>query len=383
MNTVSQEFLDAAASGDATEVTIAEVWSGPTATSPPAKITTLGTVLSATWSEDETRSPRRQMQMVVESGGIGVDDLVPNLTTSLLHPLTGNEIRIFSGYQFADGSQEVTPCGVYRMTKPAMVDPGDAVTITITGQDRAFEVTRRDYTDPYPITGAPTIDSAIHDLIDSRMPGLNYNLEPSTYSVPDITLGASTSSAGDPMADAISLATGGGMEVFFDSQGTVVLRTVPDPTTAPISLVFAEGGFVLLEADRAIDETSTFNGVICIGNGAGLAAPIQEAVWVTDPTSPLNPAVFGYVPYRLVSSTVTTSAQAIAAASAKLQTLLTAFDDTGFTAVGNPALACGDGLSLKRPRLGTNGVYVASSIAWTADVATAMTVINRAKRSPS
>lgn len=379
MNPVSDEFLAAAASAEATQISKVEVWSGPPTV--PGWLADLGTVTAGTWTEDETRSPRRTMSLTIQSLGVGLDDLVPNQDTSLLNPLTGNELRIFSGFRYADGTEEFTPGGVYRMTKPAMIDTGDAVTITITGNDRAAEITRRGWTEPYPISGAPTLDSAIHDALDSRMSGLTYNLEATSYQVPPISFGTQLGNGSvDPMADIISLAQGGGMEVFFDANGVVVLRTVPDPTTGLVVAEFTEGGYVLLETTRTLDETQTKNGVIVIGNGAGLAAPIQEAVWVTDPGSPLNPAVFGYVPDYLVSSTITSSAQAIAAGTARLQILLTEYDDTAFSAPSNPALAAGDCITVARTALGLNGSYAASAISNSIDVTQAMAVTNRARR---
>ncbi len=383
MNNVSDRFLAAAVAGNQTAVTTAEVWTGPTATQGPAKVVALGSVTGGTWSEDETRSPRRQSSLTVESRGLTYDQLVPVNIGDLLHPLTGNEIRIFSGYRFSDGTEELAPQGVYRMTKPKVIDTGDKVEITITGNDRSSEIDRRGWTAPYPITTGPTLDQAIHDLIDSRMPGLTYNLTPSPYVVPPITLGTQSSNgSGGPFStDAVALATAGGMEVFFDSTGTVTLRPIPDPTTSAIALEFAEGPrCTVIEFDRVLDETQTFNGVVASGTGSGTTAPVQSAVWVTDPASPLNPSTFGYVPYYYSSPLLLTTAQCTAAATGILQTMLTAFDDTAIQAVQNPALCAGDCIGLARARIGLSGSYAASQVSMSAAVGTAMTVTNRARR---
>jgi hypothetical protein len=78
---------------------------------------------------------------------------------------------------------------------------------------------------------------------------------------------------------------------------------------------------------------------------------------------------------------ITTTAQATAVATAMLQLYLTAYDDVGFTAVQNAALACGDCITLVRSRVGVVGNYVMSQISMSADVTAAMTVTNRAQRS--
>lgn len=385
MNNVTQRYLDMTMStNQGTVITKAEVWTGPTASRQPSRLADLGTVdLSSSWNEDELQSPRRNASFLIRSRGIDYDDLVPVNDDSLLNPLTGNEIRIFHGYRYSDGTEEVTPCGVYRMTKPASVANG-TVAITLTLADREWEIARRAWTDPYPITGSPTIDSAIHDAMDNRMPGLTYNFETTDFVVPDTVLGTQPGSGTTPMADFHTMAAAGGMEVFLDSSGVATLRTVPDPTTSPVVAYFLEGpnGTAnLLETDFTLDETETYNGVIVISNGAGTGLPIQEAVWVTDPSSPLYPDVFGFVPYFLVNNLITTSDQAIAAGTALLQTLLRSFDDTAFTAVPNAAMGCGDGLLLRRHMIGVDGTFAASAIGMTADPQQPMTVTNRARRS--
>lgn len=385
MNHVSQKFLDAAISGDQRSITTVEAWTGPTANSQPSKIVTLGTVTAGTWSEDETRSPRRQCSLTAESQGLPYDRLVPQQAGDLLHPLTGNELRIFSGFRFSDGTQEVTSCGVYRMTKPKVTDTGDKVEITITGNDRSSEVERRSWIDPYPITGSPNLATVIHDAMDNRMPGLIYNLAPTDYTVPDVTFGTQGAAATTgPMTDLIGLATAAGMELFFDGDGILVMRPVPDPTASTIVLTFAEGAdCTLTEIDLTLDESRTYNGAIVVGSGGGTAAPVRVEVWVTDPGSPLNPATFGYKPYNYASPFITTVAQATAVAQALLQLHLTAFDDTAFVASQNAALTCGDSIGLVRSRIGISDSYTTSQIQMSASVGTGMTVTNRARRSTS
>lgn len=387
MNNVSDQFKDEAEnSSNKTSITRVEVWSGPTASSQPSYQETLGTVTAGSWSEDETRTPRRQAGLTVISAGIDLDDLVPNKPGSLLNPIPGNEIRLRSGFRYLNGKEELTGCGIYRMTKPASVDPGDQITITLTLNDRGWEISRRGWLEPYVISGSPTIDDAIHDAMDSRMPGLTYNLEPSTFTVPDTVLGAQVSGGkSDPMADFVTMCLAFGMELLFDPDaGVVTLRTVPDPTTSPLEAHFVEGDTLnLLEVDFTPDETQMFNTVVATGNGSGTAPAVQESVSVTDPDSLLNPATFGYVPKYITSPLITTSDQAIAAATAQLQTGLRAYDNTAFVGLGNPALCCGDALLLRRARLGVDNTYAASAITNNADPSQSqpMTVTNRARRS--
>jgi hypothetical protein len=381
----SARFLATALASDQHPLTIIQIWSGPFVGVPPALIQDISENClenGTTWQEDETQSPRWTCSVTVESQGVGIDNLVPQVDGDLLHPLTGNELRIFSGYQWSDGTSEVVPCGVYRMSRPAITDDGSKVEIVITGNDRAFEISRRSWVVPYVISGAPTYDVAIQALINDRFPGLTYNFQPTTNTVPDITFGTTgMTSPVDPMGDAIQLATANGTEVFFDDAGVCILRVVPDPTTAPVTLNFTEGpNCTVNEGERVLDESQTYNGVVATSSAAGIAFPVQEVVWVTDPDSPLNPATFGYVPYFYTSPLITTSAQAIAAATSILQTLLTAYDNLSTSVVMNASLRAGDCNGVTRARLGVNDTYCASQVSNSTDPTALTTITYRARR---
>lgn len=374
--------MAAATSSDQTRITKVQVWSGPSATSMPALVQDITKYVTvATWNEDETQSPRRTCSVTIESQGAPSDELVPLVDGDLLHPLTGNEIRIFDGFVYSDGTEELTPCGVYRMSKPQIADDGTKIEIVITGNDRSFEVNRRGWYAPYPILGAPTVDAAIQTAMQTRMAGLTYNFQPSSFVVPVMAFGTQGGSGSGPMADFIGLAKSAGDELFFDSVGVAVLRTVPDPTTsAPVTTFTDDENGVIFTAQRILDETETFNGVQLTGSPAGVIFPVKETVWVTDPASPLNPATFGYVPYFVTSNLVSTGPQAIAAATALLQTMLTAYDDTSFTAANNSALCCGDVIGVVRDRIGINDNYCISQIGWSSGPKQPMTVTCRARR---
>jgi hypothetical protein len=371
-----------AISSDQRRITKIQVWTGPSSASMPTLIQDITKhVTVATWNEDETQSPRWTCSITVESRGAPYDTLVPQVDGDLLHPLSGNEIRIFDGFIYSDGTEELAPCGVYRMSKPQINDDGTKIEIVITGNDRSVEVNRRGWTSPYPILGAPTIDAAIQTAMQTRMAGLTYNFEPSIFTVSVMAFGTQGGSGSGPMADLIGLAKDGGDELFFDSVGVTTLRTVPDPTSSPVVTTFTDDqNDVKFTAQRVLDETKTFNGVQLTGSPAGVVFPVQETVWVTDPTSPLNPATFGEVPYFVTSNQVSTGPQAIAAATAILQTMLTAYDDTSFTAANNSALCCGDVIGVVRNRIGINANYCISQIARSSDPKQPMTVTCRARR---
>lgn len=385
--TPSARFVATAQASDKISVTLVQIWTGPSSSAAPvliADITEYCTPGGVTWTEDETQTPRWTCSVTLESQGPDYDDLTPYAQGDLLQPLSGNELRIYNGYRWSDGTEELFPMGVYRMSKPQVTDDGTKVEIVITGNDRFAEVAKRGWTQPYVISGAPTYDVAIQTLIDSVFPGLTYNFEPTTNTVPDITFGTlGQSSPVDPSQDAAQLAIANGQEVFFDDVGICVLRTVPNPTISAEVFQFIEGpNCIMNEVQRVLDETQTFNGVVATSTTAGIQFPVQEIVWLSDGSEmdPVaNPSI-GYLPYYYNSPLFTTSAQAIVAATAMLQTLLTVLDDVSFQAPMYAPLRAGMSIEVMRSRARINDVYCASQVSGTSDVTQLMNVTCRARR---
>jgi hypothetical protein len=346
---------------------------------------------------DETQQVRRKATLTIPSRGLAFDDLVPVNAGDLLHPASMNELKLYRGWQFLDGSQLLYPQGVFRTSTPAVSDTGDSILIGLNGLDRSSVISRQTWQAPYSIASGTNLGTAVEGVLNDRwpsaLPPLVFNFAPTALTVPATVFGANPGSQNDPFADALSLAIAAGMELFFDVNGHVVMRPVPDPTTAPVLWKYMEGDggsapVPFNAAGRTLDETSTYNGVQAIGNAVA-GSPVQVTVWDTDPDSPTYYlGDWGQTPFQLTTSlipapgqsTPAAEAQLTAMAQAQLQLILGVLDDTTFTAVPNPAMVEGDCLQLVRARIGIDDTYVASSFNMPLDVGTLMTVANRPRR---
>lgn len=316
---------------------------------------------------DETRQVRRTPSFTIQSSGL--DNLVPKEAGDLLHPDSGNEIRPYRGVVLPSGQPEWIPLGIFGMTKPVVTDTGDSLSIAISGNDRSAAVSNVGYNDPYSITGGTNLGTAVQALIDSVLPGLSYNFAPTDASVPATTFGTSTSS-NDPFADAVTLVTAAGMELFFDVSGICVMRPISNPTTDLISATFTEGegGVKITSAGRTLDETAAYKGVIVIGNGTG-GAPVRGEAWV-DPSNPGGKAykiTTALVPYPGQSGPdAVTQANAIAAA--QLPLVCKANDAPTWTAIPDATVQEGDCVELIRERAGINSEYAVTNFTIPLDV---------------
>lgn len=332
-------------------------------------------VLTGSMTADETREIRRTIQMTL----VGSTALVPAGLGDMLHPASGNELWVYRGVQYSDGTTEYAQLGVFRMTKPNVTDDGETISITINGQDRASVVARIDWTIPYTVPAGSNLGGALALALQNRIgaiyPALSYvNIAPDTFLFPATVWGADPSTTGDPMQDFITFASNAGDELFFDVAGLPVGRQIANPlTTQPIdALHFVDGTNCVVDtAGRVLDESTAYNQVQLYCNGTGTALPFVVTVSDNNPLSPTwIGGPWGVVPLKItttaipagVDSVVAAKAKATAMANKQLQLVLGSFDGTSLTCVPNPALREGDCVKVTHARMKINANYIISSM---------------------
>lgn len=324
-------------------------------------------MIDGTVDVDETRAVRRICTLNLQSAGYPADDLVPVLETDLLHPASGNEIRIFRGIDYQNGTQDLVPLGVFRPSTPKIVDDGNSVSVSISGNDRSFWLSRLKWQVPYNIASGTDLALAIRSAILFLSPNTPINFTATnpapngvSYTVTAQAFGLNITQSNQPWVDLVALAATAGFELFFDVQGVCVLRPIPLPSTISQSRVFTEGaGCTMTQLERDLDETSEYNGVIVVGNGTG-GAPVRGTATVTDTSQPNYwGGPWGKVPLIVETtafpapgqgSTAATN-QATAAAKARLQLVNRALSAVSADIVPDPTLQEGDGLGVVREKV--------------------------------
>lgn len=288
-------------------------------------------------------------------------DHVPAETTGILHTNSNNELKVYRGIEFTDGTSELVPLGVFGIENTDIDDSGEGVSITVKGFDRSKELQRRRFTEVYYVDEGTNYATAIKDLINYKMPGLQYAFTTTTHTTPSMIFGTGGwSGGGDPWEKATEMASNIGMELFFDNNGIVTLRPEPDPTVDPVVWEYAEGPeSMLLYLNRGISKENVFNHVVVIGNHSGLFAPIRADALddnVNSPTYYLGP--FGDVPTFHLSTMIFSQAQAEEVADAQLRKHLGTPESMRFISIVNPAHDVGDSVRVKRARINVNSVHV-------------------------
>ena len=297
---------------------------------------------------DSTAAVRRTCELtVVDDGTLG---LVPTDAFSALAPY-GNEVRISRGVERTNGDVELVRLGVFRIEKPTVSDTGESLEIRLSGMDRAKPFIDAVFEEPYQVASGTNVITAIEDVLTLAYPSTVMDFPTTTYTTPLLV----AQEAEDRWAFAQGLATFIASELYFDADGTLVLRQIAqDPT--PVA-TFAEGeGGLLLEATADWDRENAKNKYIVSGENPGETGTIPRGeAYDDDPDSPTyyGPP-FGRNPDFYASEFVTSDTQAADAAAALLAKNLGVTKSIDFGVLVDPTLDAGDAVTITRERLGVS-----------------------------
>jgi len=164
-------------------------------------------------------------------------NLVPDNDFDTLTPF-GNELRLYRGIQFADGTEEYVPLGVFIMTDIQVSDSNEGVEITIEGEDRSLKVSRNKWLEPYQVSNG-ALETAIQDLLEDRYDDIQTNFPTTNVTINQVVLGSENEN--DPWKDAVELCELVGFDLFFDANGIATMRQFPSIDGAIVVASYLEG----------------------------------------------------------------------------------------------------------------------------------------------
>lgn len=356
------------------------------------------TIESGSVSVDITRPIRRSLSLTIVDP---LGTLIPQTPADLLHPDAGNEIVVSRGIDYGDGSTpELMQLGRFSLDTVKLTDPGAtaAVTIAITAYDRAWRVQRAKWTDVFQLSAGTDYATAIHQILDNRVPGLTYNFAPTlnadgsqnTISAAK-TLGADPTNA-DPWKDAQDLAAVAGMWLYFDEQGVCTLAPILDGTTQAPVVSYTDFSAMAVPTAPALpyltgSRTLTAdkpNHVLVVSSGTAIVPPVRGEAFDTNLSSPTRfGGPYGNVVESVSTSVVSTAAGAQIMANGLLKAQAGDADAVGFSTIPNPAHQENDLVQVIRPSLGVSGLYVLQAFNVPLDVENPMTFTTRVQQATS
>lgn len=325
-------------------------------------------IIGGNVSVDASRKTRRQTSINLQDPS---GQLVPDEVNDLLQPYSGYQLQLWRGISWRDGTEELFPLGTFDPYNPKVSDTGDSLDISLDAYDRSKLISRIRWREPYVIPSGGNVGTVIRDALETRIPGMQYNFQPTNSTVPGVTLG--TSADNDPWEDMAKIAASDGMELFFDARGVVVLRDIPDPENDTVMRVFDDGeDSVVTSFRRENDASKMYTGIIVYSEGSEIQAPIREEIWRAD--TDLR------IPYFFPTGLIQTAAQARATGESLLRRVGRAEFAVELTAVPDPRQEDGDVVRVTRARSHLDDAFVISGLTMPLDADNAMTVSTEKRR---
>lgn len=345
-----------------------EVWSEPTASAPSAL---LGQVPIEDCTAVMARGSDQQGSCSITIStvnGLVIPGtslpLIPAGPTDWLDPLSGNELRPYFGVKHPNGTIEYVPMGVYPIGTTEIDDTGEAVTITVSGYDRAWEISQRPMPADYAVPSGVGIAAAVADIISQVYPGLPMNITPGAWTVP---AGASLDQGDDAWEDGVlMIGEAAGYTFRFDRWGTLLGYPIPNPATqtAWTTPALNETSSSLMTAlTKSRTQDGVFNSVTVAAQGSANATtsspPVQATESDTNPASPTyTGGPLGTRPEFITSTLAQDSTDCTNAAENELMSQLASVEQLTITTKPCPLWDPDDVVYVSRARLRVAGNYV-------------------------
>lgn len=256
---------------------------------------------------------------------------------------------------------EYVPLGVFGIEEVTISDGGDNFTIQVEGMDRAMRVERARFVNNYIVPEGTNYATAIRDMINSVVPGLQYNFMTTSMTTPKMVFGGSGGTGGgSAWENGQKMARAIGAELYFDVNGVCVLAPIPNYNTAPVVWDYREGPeSLLLYVSKGLAREGVFNHVVASGESSSNTEPVRAEAEDLDQNSPTYVlGKFGRVPMFHRSEKIKTTAQAQAVADGLLRLHSGLNAQVYFISLVNPAHDAGDVITIIRQRTKVTGRYV-------------------------
>lgn len=292
-------------------------------------------------------------------------DLVVTGPDSILSPY-GNEVQVKRGIRYGDGTSELISLGIFRIEDVASNDSDGSITTTITGLDRMQRLVDGAFEEPWEQDSGDNFADAILEVVQGAYPDVVTSFASTSVTTPLMGEEAGT----DRAYVAIGLAEAIGFELYFDGDGILILRPIPQPGQGDPDAFVIEGGDVELESDpnllgidRNLTREGSFNRVIVTAEAAPTGETPRAVATDDDPDSPTYYfGEYGKKPEFYSNTYVTTQDQAQDVANGKLAQERGLFDSISFSALVDPTLEPGDVVQVRRERMGIDEQHVLDSV---------------------
>lgn len=303
----------------------------------------------------------------------------PSAASDALAPY-GNEIQIRAGFVYPNGTYELIPVGRFRIDQAEVIDTAEALTIAITGVDRAAVVEEERFDAPWVLAPSTNIGTELLRIVQRTYPTVTSTIsgtEGKTTPAEPVVLPEQKA----PWSNGVTrTARDFGLEAFFDGEGRFVVRAISDPSSDH-EFDYVEGAGCTVTSARNKLDAASYNKAIVETAPTDGTAPLRGVATDNDPSSPTYyGGAFGKRPRWLKSPILTTQAHVDAAAITLLATELGGTEILSFNAVTDFSRDVGDVVRFVRARMGVSDKVIISTLTLPLDPSRDMSVTTRKRR---
>ena len=288
-------------------------------------------------------------------------EYVPEGDFGTLTPF-GTEVRPYRGVRYADGTEEVLPLGVFRISRSRFQESSGnssaGVRISLELFDRSRVVSRDKFINPYQIPQGSNVINSIKVILERTFPDLQYDAisSPLTTTAPIVY-----DTSDDPWVAVTELATSVGCEIYFDVNGWVVIAPPTDIDALPApDFEYVEGPrSTMIDLSKEFSDEPGYNGVIVTGEShSDELPPVRAEAWDMEPSSPTyRYGPYGEVPHFQTDNNVKTVADAQKVADSLLKGMIGFSSQLSVSSWTNPALEAGDVVQVTRSKMHVDELY--------------------------
>lgn len=246
----------------------------------------------------------------------------------------GQELYVERGIVYGNGKREFVGLGYLRIIGVSQ-DDAPLGPLRVSVADRMSALIDARLLSPVQYLASTLLGVIVADLVHEVLPLQTIQWDDAT----NVTMvGRTVIAEEDRWAFLNELVTAVGKVWYFDHRGVLMIKDPPSTTTAVVDVSAGTGG-VLVSAARSVSRIGVFNAVKATGEGADDIPPVYAVAYDLNPASLTYwYGAFGHVPTFYTSPFITTTAQALKAATSLLSTSLGLPYEVDFSMVPNIAL---------------------------------------------
>lgn len=318
-------------------------------------------VTSGSVDVDSTRATRRTCTLALADRASQLAELIPKQPGDRLAPY-GSEIKIYRGLMLPGEVEWLLPVGHFRIATCDVTDDGNGISMAISGYDRSRAVSLARFDVAYVIAAGTDVIAAIKGILAYSQGSQSISVITQTANTGTVAALRVIDAEADPWATCQSLATEIGCEIFFNVNGSCVIRDQPSPSAGNIADTYTFGPTSkFTKMTNSLTDDPGYNGVVVYGEPPGVT-PIVAEHFDDNPESPtyyLGP--YGSRPTFLRSQYIATQAQADAAALGLFNASVGITEQVKMSVIPNPQLEAGDVVLVQYQDLGIDDRFIVES----------------------